>query len=374
MIYLDYSANTPADPAVLARFVETEGQYIGNPNSKHGAGKAANILLDETTVAIAEKLNVKASEIIYTSGASEANNLAIKGIARSSRHIGKHIISTPLEHMSVSAPLTYLQEQGYEIDLVDIGRNGVIDLEHFRELLRKDTVLAAICAVDSELGTIQPIMEIAEILREYPDCKLHVDMTQAVGKTDIILEGVDTAAFSAHKFYGLNGSGFLFKKESLIVEPLFHGGVSNTLYRSGTPTLALAAALDTALGLALAECEERVEAVQAHNTFLRKALSSYTGVRINSPENAVPHILNVSVKGVKGSEFQRALDERGVCVSVKSACSVEGTPSRAVFAVSRDRKNALSSWRISLSHLTADEEIKEFMAIFDECYREFANE
>lgn len=373
MIYLDYSANTPADPAVLARFVETEGQYIGNPNSKHNAGKAANVLLDEVTVAIAEKLNVKPSEIIYTSGASEANNLAIKGIARASRHIGKHIISTPLEHMSVSAPLTYLQEQGYEIDLVDIGRDGGIDLEHLRDLIRSDTVLLAVCAVDSELGTVQPIKEIADILRDYPDCKLHVDMTQAVGKTDIILEGVDTAAFSAHKFYGLNGNGFLFKKESLVIEPLFHGGVSNTLYRSGTPTLALAAALDTALGLALSEREERVKAVQAHNGFLRKALSTYTGVRINSTENAVPHILNVSVKGVKGSEFQRALDERGVCVSVKSACSVEGTPSRAVFAVSRDRKTALSSWRISLSHLTTDEEIKEFMKIFDECYKELVN-
>ena len=373
MIYLDYSANTPADPAVLARFAETEGRFVGNPNSKHGAGRAASELLDMITEAAAEKLNVKACEVIYTSGASEANNLAIKGIARSSRHIGKHIISTPLEHMSVSAPLTYLQEQGYEVDLVDIGRDGKVDLEHFRELLRSDTILAAVCAVDSELGTVQPIREIGEILRDYPDCRLHVDMTQAVGKTDVILDNVDTAAFSAHKFYGLNGSGFLFKRDSLVIEPLFHGGVSNTLYRSGTPTLALAAALDTALGLALAEREERAKAVQMHNSFLRGELSSYAGVRINSPENAVPHILNVSVKGVRGGEFQRALDERGVCVSVKSACSVEGTLSRAVFAVSRDRKNALSSWRISLSHLTSEVEIKEFMKIFDECYKELVN-
>ena len=373
MIYLDYAANTPADPAVLARFVETEGQYIGNPNSKHNAGKAANSALETVTAAIAEKLNVKSCEIIYTSGASEANNLAIKGIARSSRHIGKHIISTPLEHMSVSAPLTYLQEQGYEIDLVDIGRDGVIDVEHFRELLREDTVLAAVCAVDSELGTVQPIREIAEILRDYPNCKFHVDMTQAVGKTDIILEGVDTAAFSAHKFYGLNGSGLLFKKESLVIEPLFHGGVSSSLYRSGTPTLALGAALDMALELTLAEREKHVKAVQIHNAFLRGALSSYTGVYINSPENAVPHILNVSVKDVKGGEFQKALDKHGVCVSVKSACSVEGTPSRAVFAISRDKKIALSSWRISLSHLTTKEEMKEFMTIFDKCYKELVN-
>lgn len=370
MIYLDYSANTPVDPTVLSRFVETEGQFIGNPNSKHSAGRKASSALTAVTESIAAKLHVNPSEIIYTSGASEANNLAIKGIARTSRHLGRHIISTPLEHASVSSPLTYLQEQGYEIDLVDIDRNGTVDTEHLRELLRKDTVLVAVCAVDSELGTVQPIKEIAEILREFPNCRLHVDATQAVGKTDVIFDGVDTAAFSAHKFYGINGSGFLFKKDSLILEPLIHGGTSQSLYRSGTPTLAIASALDTALGLSLCEQENRKKIVKAHNSLLRERLSSYPGVRINSPENATPHILNVSVSGVKGNEFQAALDRAGVCVSVKSACSVEGTPSRAVFAVSRNRKNALSSWRISLSHLTTEEEIKGFFAAFDSCYKE----
>lgn len=370
MVYLDYSANTPVEPLVLSRFLEAEGSFIGNPNSKHCAGLKANAALNAATESIAGVLKVKPSEIIYTSGASEANNLAIKGVARTSRHVGKHIISTPLEHASVSAPLTYLQEQGYEIDLVDISRSGIIDTEHLKELLRKDTVLVAVSAVDSELGTVQPIGEIAEILKAFPSCRLHVDATQAVGKTGLILDGVDTAAFSAHKFYGMNASGFLFKKDSLILEPLIHGGTGQSLYRSGTPALAHALALEAALSLAVFEQPKRTQRVKELNRFLREQLSAYPGVRFNSPENAVPHILNIGVRGVKGSDFQKALDKAGVCVSVKSACSVEGTPSRAVYAVSRDKKNALSSWRISLSHLTTDAEIKEFLAAFNGCYKE----
>ncbi|MGN1203009.1 MAG: cysteine desulfurase family protein [Eubacterium sp.] len=370
MIYLDYCANTPADAAVIERFCKTEQGFIGNPNSNHCAGIKAKTALDGITRSIADRLGVEPNEIIYTSGASEANNLAIKGIARTSRHFGKHIISTPLEHPSVSGPLTYLQEQGYEIDLVDIGRNGQIDICHFRELLRKDTVLVAVCAVDSELGTIQPVNEIAAILKDYPNCHLHVDFTQAAGKINLSFNGIDTASIAAHKFYGLNGSGILFKRKDLVIEPLIHGGTSTTLYRSGTPTLSLAAALDTALELALTKQEERTEIVKLRNSTLRKALSAYPRVRINSPENAIAHILNISVDGVKGSEFQKALSNKGVCISVKSACSVEGTPSRAVFAVSRDRKNALSSWRISLSHLTTEEEITQFLKIFDTCYKE----
>ena len=369
MIYLDYAANTPVSPAVLARFVEAETRFIGNPNSHHSAGRGAAEALTQITATMAEKLGIQPAEIIYTSGASEANNMAIKGVARVSRHLGRHIISTPLEHPSVSAPLTYLQEQGYEIDLVDIGRDGLIDMEHLRELLRPDTVLVAVSAVDSELGTVQPIPAIAELLRDLPHCRLHVDATQALGKTGLALDGVDTAAFSAHKIYGLNGSGFLYKKDALVLEPLIHGGVSTTLYRSGTPTLALAAALDTAVEQAISERERRTTVVAAHNARLRQRLSSYPDVRINSPAHATPHILNVSVPGIKGGDFQQALDQSGICVSVKSACSVEGTPSRAVFAVSRDRKNALSSWRISLSHLTTAEEIDQFMAAFDGCLR-----
>ena len=371
MIYLDYSANTPADPAVLEAFCKTEQTYIGNPNSTHPAGQAAQAEMARATEHIAALLGVNPSEIIYTSGASESNNLALKGIAQASRHLGRHILSTPLEHASVAGALTALREQGWEIGLVDICRDGTVDVEHLRTLLRQDTVLVSVCAVDSELGTVQPIQKIAEILKDYPNCRLHVDATQAVGKTDLVWDGVDAMSIAPHKFYGLNGSGLLLKRRGLEIEPQIHGGAGTTAYRSGTPALALAVSTEKALELALKNRAGRARYVRELNERLRAALLQYPAVRLNSPEGAVPHILNLSVRGVKGTVFQRALGQRGVCVSVKSACSTDGTPSWAVLAVSGDRKNALSSWRVSLSHLTTQDELAEFLRAFDACYQEF---
>ena len=373
MIYLDYSANTPADPRVLDRFCTVERSCIGNANSHHQAGAAAKAEIDAATMKIASLLGVQPAEVIYTSGASESNNFALKGLVRLSRHVGKHIISTPLEHSSVSGTLTALQEQGYEIDLLDIGRDGRVDLDQLRELMRDDTILVAVCAVDSELGTIQPIREIAGIVKPYPGCRLHVDATQAVGKTDLWLDGVDTMSFTAHKFYGPNGIGALYKRRGLVIEPQISGGASTTIYRSGTPTLGLAVSLDAALTKALAGQDARNAHVQRLHDRLLAGLQQYSLVRVNSPAHAVPHIVNVSVTGVKGTRFQQALSEQGVCVSVKSACSSDGLPSKAVFAVSRDRRNALSSWRISISHLTTDAEIDGFLQAFDTCYKTLTN-
>ena len=370
MIYLDYSANTPVDARVLEQFCAVERRCIGNANSHHQAGSAAKAEIDAATIKIASLLGVQPAEIIYTSGASEANNFALKGLARLSRHAGRHIISTPLEHSSVSGTLTALQEQGYEIDLLDVKQDGTVDLEHLKDLLRPDTICVAITLVDSELGVVQPVQEIAAILKAYPHCHLHVDATQAVGKIPVSFEGVDTMSLTAHKFYGLNGIGLLIKRRNLALEPLIHGGESITIYRSGTPTVALASSLACALDLAVTDLPERVGHVAKLNAELRAALSTYPLVRINSPEHAIPHVLNLSVRNVKGTVFQRELDAKGVCVSVKSACSSDGLPSRAVFAVSRDRRNALSSWRISLSHLTTEEGIKAFLQAFDVCYRE----
>ena len=368
MIYLDYSANTPADERVLARFCAVERRCPGNANSHHQAGLDAKAEIDHATQTIARLLRVQPAEIIYTSGASESNNFALKGLARLSRHAGRHIISTPLEHSSVSGTLTTLQEQGYEIDLLDVKQDGTVDLEHLKDLLRPDTICVAVTLVDSELGVVQPVQEIAAILKAYPHCHLHVDATQAVGKIPVSFEGVDTMSLTAHKFYGLNGIGLLIKRRNLVLEPLIHGGESTTIYRSGTPTVALASSLACALDLAVTDLPGRVDHVAKLNAELRAALSTYPLVRINSPEHAIPHVLNLSVRNVKGTVFQRELDAEGVCVSVKSACSSDGLPSRAVFAVSRDRKNALSSWRISLSHLTTQEELNGFLRAFDACY------
>ena len=374
MIYLDYAANTPVDAEVLECFTEVTKEYSANPNSGHLLGRQAKLKIDELTEEIAALLQVKASEIIYTSGASEANNLAIKGIVGAYRQNGRHIISTCLEHPSVSGALTYLQAQGYEIDLVDITKDGTIDLEHLKELLRKDTVLVSICMVDSELGVRQPVEEISRILESYPNCYFHTDATQAVGKVPVPYEVADCVTFTPHKFYGLNGSGVLIKKEQVVLQPLIHGGASTTIYRSGTPVIGLIAATLKALELSISNIEKRLSVVKEANGYLKQKLLTYKKVRINSTEYSVPHILNLSVQGIKGGAFQEALEEEGICVSVKSACSVPNSPSRPVYAVSKDKKNAMCSWRISLSHLTSQEELDNFLAAFHKIYEKLAND
>ena len=218
MLYLDYSANTPVDEEVLRCFCEAERRYPGNANAHHQAGTAAKAAINEATRSIARCLGAPPAGIIYTSGASEANNLAVKGLAALGGAAGRHILSTPLEHSSVSGTLTALQEQGYEIDLLDIRRDGTVDLDHLKELLRPDTIAVAVTLVDSELGVVQPVEEIAAILKNYPNCHLHVDATQAVGKIPVSFEGVDTMSLTAHKFYGLNGIGLLLKRRNLALE------------------------------------------------------------------------------------------------------------------------------------------------------------
>ena len=370
MIYLDYTAHTPADERVLSVYTDTVRACVGNANASHGAGRSAKAVMDRSLASMARMLGVAPEELILTSGASEANNLAVKGTARASRHYGKHIISTALEHSSVSGALTALMEQGWEVDLARIREDGTVDPDDVRDLIRDDTVLISVCAVDSELGTVQPVRELAAIASDHPRCRLHIDATQAVGKVPLgnvmgaentpelpdrkesdreaagvsaLLPGVDLVTIAPHKFYGLLGSGLLIRRKDVILDPLISGGVSTSLYRSGTPDPAAAAAAEASLRLTLSEYRAR---------------------------SAVPEILNLSVRGIRGDRFQEALDRHGVCVSVKSACSVRGTPSRAVMAVSHDRKNALSSWRISLSHLTTEAELDAFFKIFDECLSE----
>ena len=368
MIYMDYAANTPVDYEVMNCFVEENNRYIANPNSSHRLGREAKARLGEITEHIAELLKVNASEIIYTSGASEANNLAIKGLVQAYKHNGRHIISTCLEHSSVSGALSYLQTVGYEIDLVDITKEGLVDLQHLKELLRKDTVLVSICYVDSELGVRQEISEIGKLLVDYPNCYFHTDATQAVGKIAFSFEHVDCMTLAPHKFFGLNGCGILIKRKNVVLAPLIHGGTSTTIYRSGTPALGLAASIEKALEISTLHLEKRYHYVMEMNLELRKTLANYKKVRINSTDHSVPHILNISVQGVKAGLFQEALAQEEIYVSIKSACSVVGSPSRPVYAVSKDKKNAMCSWRISISHLTTKEELNYFLETFARCY------
>lgn len=368
MIYFDYAANTPPCAEVLRTFCDVSRDYIANPNSTHPMGTAAKARLDEATAQIASVLHVKTDEIIYTSGASESNNLAIKGAAGQYKNFGKHIITTWMEHSSVSGAVAALKERGFEADFVGVGRDGLVDLEELKSLLRDDTILVSVCCVDSETGVKQNIAAIAAALAGRPRCLLHVDATQAAGKIPLELGGADLVTLAPHKFYGLNGCGILVKREGVLLEPQISGGISTTEFRSGTPALALIASAATALGLAAEKLDERYRYVSGLNRQLRDALSRYPGVKINSTERSVPFILNLSVFGVSAERFLEAMGERGICLSSKSACCAPNTPSRPVYAMTKDRRRALSTLRISLSHRTTQAEIGALLKAFDDCY------
>ena len=372
IINLDYASHTPVDKAVLEVFANAESAFHGNVMSAHMLGKDAYTQMEKATKGIASLLGVGEDEIIFTSGASEANNLAIKGIIKAYEHVGKHILSTPLEHPSVSGVLASLTSKGYEVELLKILPNGRIDLEYLKNAIRTDTVLICVSVVDSELGVIQPIEEIAQIVAHHKNCHLHIDAAQAMGKVPFsIPKSASTLCFTPHKFYGLCGIGVLIKRGNVVLEPLIHGGKSTTIYRSGTPTLSLAVSAHAALEIALKEQDVRLEYVKSLQGDVVRFLKKFPLVRINSPaENASPYIINLSVEGVRGAEFQAALDTHGVCVSVKSACSTDFSPSRPVMAVTGSKKHAMNSWRLSFSHLTTREEITEFLGVFERCYKQ----
>ncbi len=368
MIYLDYSATTPVNKEVLDSFNKACLDYIGNPNSFHSLGVKSNDLINSATKQIANLLKVKESEIIYTSGATESNNLAIKGIALKYQNRGKHIITTALEHSSIYGPISYLENFGFECDFVNIDEKGLVDLEHLKSLMRDDTILVSINSVNSEIGIIQPIEKIIEVLKNYPKCFFHMDMTQSIGKIDIPFDNIDLISFSGHKFFGMKGIGCLIKKEKVMLEPIIHGGKSTTVYRSGTPALPLIVSLSKALRLAYTDISNHYDKVMDLNRRLKNSLSKYDLVRINSNELCSPYILNFSILNIKPETFVHALEKYEVYISTQSACSTTNTISKSVLALTNDEKRASSSLRISISYITTEKEIDEFMNIFDKCY------
>ncbi len=367
MIYLDYSATTPVDDSVLDTFNKVSKGYIGNTNSLHGLGINSRELMDEATKQIATLLNVKSTEIIYTSGSTESNNLAIKGTVSFFEQRGNHIITTRLEHASVKETVKYLENKGCKVSYVRLLPNGTVDIDHLRELINDDTILVSINYVDSEIGLRQPIEEIGIMLSHYKKVLFHVDGTQAVGKIDINLENIDLFSFSAHKFYGIKGIGGLVKKEKVKLEPLFHGGKSTTNYRSGTPTLPLIVSMSKALRLAVEDAQIKYNDVYTLNEKIRKFLLKYKNVTINSNENCIPHVLNISIKGIKPETFIRAMGNHNIFLSTKSACSTDEA-SEALLTLQTDVEVAKSSIRISISHMTFEEEINKFFEFFDSEY------
>lgn len=368
MVYLDYSATTKINDEVLDTYVKVSKEYIGNPNSLHSLGVKSKEIIDLATNQIKNILNVPNHEVIYTSGASESNNLALKGIALKYKNRGTHIITTPLEHSSIVSPLNYLSKNGFTIDILELNEDGSINQEHLKKLMTNETLIVSVSLVDSELGIKQDINSISDILKDYPKCFFHVDATQAIGKVDIDLSNIDLISFSAHKFYGPKGIGVLLKKDSIVIEPLIHGGKSTSIYRSGTPTTPLIVSMSKALRLVTENLNDKINYVKNLNDILREKLSSYSNVHINSTTNSIPHILNFSVIGVKPETMLHALESHNIFISTKSACSSSNSLSSSVMAVTKNEKYANHSLRISLSYLTTIDEINYFLEKFDECY------
>lgn len=359
MIYLDYSATTPVNEEVLNSYIETTKKMVGNPNSLHKLGIEAKSLIDAATRQIANILKVKPNEIIYTSGASESNNTAIKGICLKYQNRGKHIITTHLEHSSIIEPLNYLKRQGFEVEYVNITENGIVDIEDLKKKIRDDTILVTIASINSEVGIVQPIKEIAALLKKYPKVYFHSDITQSLGKEKVDLTDVDLASFSAQKFYGMKGIGGLVKKENVVIEPLIHGGKSTTKDRSGTPATALIVSMAKALRLAYENLEEKQKYVKELNIFLRNELEK-NEITINSPEVAIPNILNISLENIKPETVLHALEEKEIYISTKTACATNDS-SDAVYAITKDEEKAKHSLRISLSYLTTKKELEIFI-------------
>ena len=359
MIYLDYSATTPVEESVLNSYIETTKKIIGNPNSLHKLGVDAKRLIDRATSQIATILGVKPNEIIYTSGASEANNTAIKGICLKYQNRGRHIITTPLEHSSIIEPLNYLKELGFEVEYVNLTPSGKVDLEDLEKKLREDTILVTIASISSELGIIQPVNEIGKIVKKHPKAFFHSDITQSMGKEKIDLTNVDLASFSAQKFYGMKGIGALIKKENIVIEPLIHGGKSTTKDRSGTPATPLIVSTAKALRLAYENIEEKENKVRKLNDYLREELTK-ENITINSPIDAIPNILNISIENIKPETMLHALEEKEIYISTKTACSTSNA-SLAVLALTKDTAKASHSLRISISYKTTKEELDIFI-------------
>ena len=371
MVYLDYAAGCPVKKEVLDCFYDVSLKYFANPNSSHKLGLEAKNVIDEATSDIAKILGVKSDEIIYTSGASESNNLVIKGIASRYRNRGRHILISSLEHNSIVSSATKLQESGFEVEIIPVLPDGLIDIESLKDMIRDDTILVSVCSVDSELGIRQPIEKIASIIKEYPNCYFHTDATQAIGKVMIDYSLVDLITITPHKFYGLSGIGILIKRSNVSITAQIDGGKSTTIYRSGTPTLALIVSSAKALQLAYDEEKSSYDYILKLNNIIKNGLVKYKRVHINSTTNSINNIINFSVKGIRAIDLERRLESYSIYVSTKTSCCPIETPSKLVYALTRDKSLSSSSIRLSISSFTTLDDVLEFLRVFDIIYKEY---
>jgi cysteine desulfurase len=362
MIYFDNSATTKPFKEVLDSFVKVSSEYYGNPSSLHNLGMQAEKLLTQARSQMANLLDVKSTEIYFTSGGTESNNLAIKGSAIAHKNKGKHLILSSVEHPSVLEAMEQLRSAGFEITYLPADLNGRVNVEDVKTAIQKETILVSVMFVNNEVGTIQPIKEIGELLKQHSNILFHVDAVQAVGKVPLNLKenGIDLCSFSAHKFHGLKGTGALFIKQGVRLDSLLSGGNQESQVRSGTENVAGAVAMAKALRMTMVKSETGIDRMKRVMSMLIKELRRIDGLTINTPmENAAPHILNFSIKGIKAEVLIHALEQKGIFLSTTSACSSKKQlPSRTLLAMGVPEDLADSAFRISLSYENTEDEAR----------------
>ncbi|MCI9092749.1 MAG: cysteine desulfurase [Coprobacillus sp.] len=365
MIYLDYVSTTPLNNEVNKMYQSLLNDYFANSDSLYLLGIQTSRLMEQSRKLIADMLKVKATEIIFTSGASESNNMAIKGCAFQYQGRGKHLITTAVEHSSVYNTFIQLRDVfGFDVDFISVHKDGHLNLEELESKIRKDTILVSTMYVNNEVGVINPIRKIKEIITKCnPITKYHVDMVQALGKIPIDLSLVDLASFSAHKIYGLKGSGILYKKDSTSLIPLINGGQQEDGMRGGTSNTATHTMFAKTLRLALENQDKKYQHVLSIHQYVRKELSKEDDIVINTPlHDFSPYILNFSCVGYKPEVILHALEKEECYISTKSTCSShKNDVSRTLLAMKLNDEVAKSAIRISFSHLTTIEEIDEFL-------------
>ena len=371
MIYLDYSATTPVDIDVFDTLSKVTKNYIGNPNSMHSLGQKSMELLESATKQIADIFGVSSNEIVYTGGSTESNNMAIIGAALANHKKGKHIIVSKLEHPSIYVICDYLKSIGFEISYVKNDSDGLIDFDDLKKLIREDTILVSISAVNSEIGIRQPLKMIRQIIKkENIGTVFHSDMTQAIGKVSVNMRDTDLASVSGQKIFGPKGIGFLYKSSMIKLTPLLYGSAKENI-NPGTPPLPLIAALSKAVRLANENLEKKERFVTLLNEKIVNTLSKYPNILFNKTKYSIPHILNISVMDVMPEVMVHALANHEIYVSSNTACS-SGEVSNAVLAVYNDLNRAKHTIRISLSHVTTTEEINRFLEVFKEEYEKLS--
>ena len=371
MIYLDNCATTKPYKEVLETFVEVNDNYYGNPASINKYGKTTNKLLDAARKQVADILKVKKETIYFTSCATESNNIAIIGSVEHKKDFGNRIIVSKIEHPSVLETYRELERRGFILDYLNVDSKGLIDLNHLKSLLTKETILLSVMHVNNVYGGVQPIKEIVELLKEYPKVHFHVDGVQGVLKKEINLSDIDSYSISAHKFHGIKGVGVLYLKSRRTVHNITFGGGQENGLRSGTVNVAGAVSLAKALRLSY---ERTPDVLKKHREFKKliiNELDSINHVVINSPldDNYVDSIINISLPKIKGEAIVNSLNERGIMVSTTSACSSKTFHlNEALYARGLSKENIEGSIRVSFSYKTKLEEIKIFVKVFKEEY------